>query len=401
MEAVRSVKLSLRTRLRERLCRLLASSTCIVGFLGVVGVIGVASASPASAHSAPNSPASNFVSAVTGVEPATATFTAKTIEATSRIELRWLSGPTLEVLDYDGYPYLRVGRDGVEQNQQSFAVYLNNDRNGATQVPENLKPEGPPAWKKISSQPVVRWHDHRAHWMGNVKPDGVSARPNGRQVVQPFSFVVKQGDRTYTVSGSLEWIPGPNPIPLLSLAVAIGLAVIALATWAGSRPDRRMKVRLAIAVGALALLAIDAAHLVGIAFGVRGSTSSAFGRMLSVGFVSIVAWLLLLTGSALVIRRRFDAYYLLVLGAGLVTVIGGFSDVGILSRSNAPFAFSVGLLQVLVALTLGVGLGLVVACVLLTRRNPTSSAGGDILVVESPDTDSLPTEPAENPRISG
>ena len=386
------MKLSLRTRLRHRFGRPLASSTSIVGVLGVVGVVGVvgvlgvvgvvgvlgvvglATASPASAHSAPNSPASNYASAVTGVEPTTTTFTATSIEATSRIELRWLSGPTLEVLDYDGYPYLRVGRDGVEQNQQSFAVYLNKDRNGATQVPENLKPEGPPTWKKVSSQTVVRWHDHRAHWMGNVKPDGVRARPNERQVVQPFSFVVKQGGRTYTVSGSLEWIPGPSPIPLLSLAVAIGLALIAMAIWTGTRPDRRMKVRLAVAAGALALLAIDAAHLVGIAFGVRGSTSSAFGRMLSVGFVSIVAWLLLLIGSALVIRRRFDAYYLLVLGAGLVTVIGGISDFGVLSRSNSPFAFSVGLLRILVALTLGLGLGLVVACVLLTRRNPVPSA---------------------------
>ncbi len=358
--------------------RILAVVALVSGLLVVLGAL---APSPASAHSAPNSPSSNFVSTVTAVTPTPSTFTVKTIEATSRLELRWLSGPLIEIADYDGYPYLRVGPDGVEENQQSFAVYLNKDRNGATAVPDNLKPEGPPEWKKISSESIARWHDHRVHWMGGVRPDGVIARPNERQEVQPFSFPVTQGGQTYTVSGKLEWVPGPSPVPLLLLSGAVALVVLASALWAGLHQDRRMKVRLAIAASALALLAVDAAHLVGIAFGVHGPASAAFARMLSVGFVSIVAWAVLLVGAVLVIRRRFDAYYLLVLGAGLVTVIGGVSDFSVLSRSNAPFAFSLGLLRVLVALTLGLGIGVVVACVLLTRR--TSASIGQPVAAEA------------------
>ena len=305
-----------------------------------------------------------------GHQPSTDSFTIGVIEATSRVELRWHSGPVVEVPDYDGYPYLRVGPDGVVENQQSFAVYLNRDRNGATTVPENLKPEGAPQWKRISSEPVARWHDHRVHWMGTVRPDRVVQRPAERQVVQPFTVDVRQGSATFRVSGTLEWVPGPSPLPYLLRAAASGLALLALALWVGLRPDRRDAARIVVAVSCVALVMADAVHLVGIAFGIRGTTSQALARMVSVGFVSMLAWIVLLVASVLLLRRRFDAFYLVVLGAGLVALIGGLADVGVLSRTSAPFAFPVWTLRILVTLTIGLGAGLGVAAVLLTRRAP-------------------------------
>jgi hypothetical protein len=325
--------------------------------------------STAQAHGAANSPASNYVSKITSVSPVGKTFSIAIIEATSRVELRWNSGDGIVVPDYDGFAYLRIGPRGVEENQQSFASYINRDRQGATNLPSGLRPEGRPEWKFVSSEPVARWHDHRIHWMGTVDPDGVSANRKIRQTVQDFQIDVKQGSTTYAVRGKLEWVPGPNPIPYLIMALIIAVLLIGTAAWVGVNEKRKLQTRLPMGVAALLLLVVDALHLSGIAFGIRGPTSKAIGRIFSVGFMSIVGWLVLLVAALLISRRRFDGYYLLTFGAGLVFVIGGLSDVNVLSRTSIPFAFATTLARVAIATTLGLGIGLVVAGILLTRRS--------------------------------
>jgi hypothetical protein len=365
------------------------SAPRVSGFLGALIVaMNFGSVSAASAHSAGNSPSSNYVSTVTGIKPPTTTFSVKTIEASSRVELHWRRGPVIEIADYDGYPYLRVGPEGVEQNQESYAVYLNRDRMGATPIPQNLKPDGPPTWKRISSEPVARWHDHRVHWMGTVRPDGVRADPNRRQIIQPFTFDVRQGPKTFTVRGTLDWVPGPSPLPYLAGAALLVLGALVLALWAGFSDGRRDLARRVAAVAGVALAVVDAWHLVGIAFGIRGAIGSALGRMVSVGFVSMVGWVLLVLGGSLLVRRRLDAYYLIILGAGLVTIVGGFADLGVLSRSNSPFAFSLWTLRTSIAATLGLGLGLVVLGVMVTRRG--RSGPEDIPVPAEPVASATP-----------
>ena len=328
----------------------------------------------ASAHSAGNSPSSNYVSTVKSVTPSSATFTVRTIEAGSRVELRWKSGPRLEIADYDGYPYLRIGPSGVEENQQSYAVYLNKDRMGATPIPANLKPDGAPVWKRISAQPVARWHDHRVHWMGTVRPDTVKANPGRRATIQPFTFDVKQASKTFRVSGILEWVPGPNAAGFIVGAAVLALTALGLALWAGSSDERRDALRPIAAALCIVLAIVDAFHLIGIAFGIHGTFGAALGRMVSVGFVSIIGWVMLGIAAVLLLRRRLDAYYLLILGSGLVTIVGGFADIGVLARSSSPFAFSLSTLRLSIAATIGLGIGPVLVGILLTRRQPSSVA---------------------------
>ena len=110
--------------------------------------------SPAQAHSASNSPASNYRTKLLLVSPTSDAYQAKVIETGNRFELRWKSGPELLVPDYDDHPYLRIGPKGVEENQQSNAKYLNSSRLGSTDIPDGLKPEGPPQWKRISTRPI-------------------------------------------------------------------------------------------------------------------------------------------------------------------------------------------------------------------------------------------------------
>ena len=50
-------------------------------------------------------------------------FSAGKVEAGSRLELRWRSGPEVLVPDYDGHPYLRIGPKGVDRAQASGGVF--------------------------------------------------------------------------------------------------------------------------------------------------------------------------------------------------------------------------------------------------------------------------------------
>ena len=340
----------------------------------LVAAVAVLPVEPASAHSAANTPASNYVSSIAAVTPAPSTFTVRVIEAGSRLELRWRSGADVLVPDYDGQPYLRVGPKGVEENQQSNAVYLNRSRLGSTTIPDGLKPEGPSKWKRISLDPVARWHDHRIHWMSSSVPPQVAGETGRRQLIQDWNVPVTQGSAAFTVAGTLFWVPGPSPARFLIIAAVLAAALIGLSLRA-RRTATGARHAATGAIPPLALLvAADAVHLVGISFGIRSSAGAGFGRLFSVGYVSIAAWLLAGVAVVLLMRRRDDALYLLTFAAGLMFVVGGLADFTVLSRTSVPFAFSVGLARWCITSTLGLGSGLAVAGVLLTRPVPTVTA---------------------------
>ena len=71
----------------------------------------------------------------------------------------------VEVLGYDGEPYLSVRPDGVYENVHSPAVYLNATLAGTATLPPEADATLPPSWRKVSSSPVARWHDARTHWL--------------------------------------------------------------------------------------------------------------------------------------------------------------------------------------------------------------------------------------------
>ena len=367
-----------------------------LGILAVVVAVGVASPMAASAHTAANSPASNYVSRITAIVPAPKTFTAHVIEAGSRIELRWLSGPNIVVLDYDANPYLRIGPSGVEENLESNAVYLNRNRLGSSPLPEGLHPDGPPKWHRVSSTPTARWHDHRIHWMLASLPPTVKGRTGSAHLVQKWDIALtqgtsSQGTTSYAISGDLRWVPGPSPFPLLLLALALASCIVAFALFrrrsttgrsttgrsttgrsATERPTTNHHALGSAVVGGLliALLVVDAVHLFGIAFGIHSGAGAAFGRVASVGFVSIIMWVVAVVAVMLLWRGRADALYLVTLCAAVITFVGGLSDLTVLSRTSVPFAWGVGVARLCVAATLGLGVGVAVAGVLLTRPAP-------------------------------
>lgn len=339
--------------------------------------LGVARPPTAQAHTAANSPASNYVSRITAVRPPSDNFTASVIEAGSRLQLRWRFGPDIVVLDYDGNPYLRIGSRGVEENLESNAVYLNRNRSGSSTLPDGLHPDGPPRWQRVSTTPTARWHDHRIHWMLATLPPTVKGRTGTTHLVQRWDVSIFQDTTKHTIRGDLRWVPGPSPLPFLLLAVALGAGIVAFALLRrrGATPVREPVRHTWMGIALIALVIVDALHLFGIAFGIHGSIGSAMGRVLSVGFVSIIIWVVGAVAIVLLWQGRTDSLYLVTLCAAVITFVGGLSDLAVLSRTSVPFAFGVGVARVCVAATLGLGVGLAAAGVLLTRpdRGPGSA----------------------------
>ncbi len=337
----------------------------------------------AEAHAATNTPASNYVSRVLAVTPAAEGFSVKVVEAGNRLEVRWRSGPEIVIDDYDDHPYLRIGPTGAFENRQSNAVYLNADRRGATTIPSGLRPDGPPDWRKRSGTPVVRFHDHRVHWMGTTPPPQVEAAREREHLIQTWEVPITRGTTTFVVSGDLRWVPGPSPILPLAAAGALGLLSVGAVAMSARRGHfLRALVIFSAMLGAL--VAVDSVHLFGIAFGVKGG--SGFGRVVSIGWVSLAAWVIALLTIVALARRRLDALYVGVFAAGIVTLVGGLSDIGVLSSSSLPFAFPNGVARASIALTLGVGVATVVAGVLLTgnvgRSRQRSAGPGELGTVD-------------------
>ena len=326
-------------------------------------------AGSASAHSAANSPSSDYVSALRSVVPATSRFSVRVVEAGSRLELTWRSGGSIIVEGYDAEPYLRLTSAGVEENLRSTATYANRTRAGSQLIPDDADPAAPPKWSRISTQPVARFHDHRIHWMGATRPPVVAQSPGRIHHIQDWTVVVRDGEQggasTWKVNGTLDWIPGPSPSVPLAGAAALAAGLVAAALWAGRAPIRRRAMRVPVMIVASVLVAVDAVHLAGIAGGVLGG--SVVGRFLSVGWASVAAWIMVVVAVVLLVRGRDDALYLLTFAGGTITLVGGMADLTVLSRSSVVFAYSITLARTVVALTLGLGVGLVVASVLLTR----------------------------------
>src|SRR5690348_12779524 len=110
-----------------------------------------------------------FVTKVTGISPAFAGGSASAnsggVDITAVNE-----GPTPVIVDgYSGEPFVRIESDGVWQNQNSPAVYLDQSST-IGDVPSTAGANLPAAWVKLDPQPKYTWHDHRIHWMEAALP---------------------------------------------------------------------------------------------------------------------------------------------------------------------------------------------------------------------------------------
>ena len=225
-------------------------------------VFGLLLAAPAAAHGR-SSDATNFDSRILST-PDVAGVSWRIYGGDEYLAVSNDSGAELLVLGYEDEPWLRVGPDGVFENQRSAATYVNDDRYANVQIPAHVDPEAPPEWEQVSSGTSWYWHDHRTHWMAPTPPPAVRAAPRDAQVVQDWEVPIEVGETAMSLQGELWWIPAPSPVPWLLIGAALTLPALLGLLRARSPGGPGDPVRL-IRPAAGVLLAVAAINLVHLA----------------------------------------------------------------------------------------------------------------------------------------
>jgi hypothetical protein len=325
-------------------------ATRVATVTALAAVLLVVAATPAGAHGVGGIRASNYETRVLSVRPTVAGVSIRSVDLGSRLELHNHSGRTVIVEGYDGEPYLRVGATGVFENTRSPATYLNRDRFGeGTPVPDSADPDAPPRWRMLSSGHNVRWHDHRAHWMGRTEPPAVRRAPDETHLIERFDIPAAIGDEVFTIRGDVRWVPGPSPWPLLVGAIALAAVVIVAA--------RRRQWGVALGIGLGVLIVTEAVHVGGL----FGATTSSAGTTIVASVFSLVGIGLGLVALTTIRRRDAATAIPLVMFAAIFLIFaGGVADITALWRSQIPTTLPSGVARATVAVVVGVGIGVLV-----------------------------------------
>ena len=335
-------------------------------------------APPALAHALDGAAPSNYRTRILEIEPQLPGIDIEVVEAGNRLALTNTSPEEVVVSGYAKEPYLRVGPQGVFENLRSPATYRNRARFPTDELPAKAKdPNAPPEWRKVSSEPSVRWHDHRVHYMGLQPPGPVRAEPDQEHVIIPaWEVALRVGDDEMLVKGDLAWIPGPSNLPWLAVAAACGLALAGLALGPGAK--RRRLAQTAVVVALVGLVGLDVARLVGLA----ADVGSPLGRAAGQNLQAVAAWITAIAAAVLVLRGDVRVGPALAAGAGVLFALGALGDISLLDRSQLPTNAPDWLPRLAVAAGLGGGLGLLVVAFapFLSRPTPVPVAA------ESPQT---------------
>ncbi|ADD45409.1 hypothetical protein [Stackebrandtia nassauensis] len=291
------------------------------------------------------------------------------VEAGARLELRNTGDRSVEILGYEREPYAEIRPEGVFVNVNSPASYLNETTDPDARVPAAASPALAPEWDKVSDEPVIRWHDHRAGWMNAQPPPVVTADPSRPHKVLDWDIPLRSGTQLYTVSGTVEWVPPPAAATWWAAALLLaGGLFVATFKPADLRPVAGL-------VGVLGLAAI--ADAVG-----RAVTSAELETGWLAALVVNQSWQLLAgvagVGAAVYALRRGSAADLaLGIAAAALALLSGLSHVSCLSAAITPTPWGGDLTRVLTVAALGAGTGVAVG-VLARMRQPgrtTDTAG--------------------------
>jgi hypothetical protein len=307
-------------------------------------------AGPAAAHAlGTGTEASNYRTGVRGIDQGTPGLSVRTV-AGGQLELTNRSPQEVLVLGYRLEPYLRVGPDGVFENQRSPSTYTNRFATTPATIPPEFDPDAEPEWRRIADGPTVVWHDHRAHWTG-PDPAAVAANPGAVQVVVPrWQIPMRQGDRTMVVRGDVTWVPGPSPWPWALAAVALFAA--ALAAAGGYRRPR------VLAVIALVAVAADMVHTAGA---LLASTAPVAAELYGI-LTSVAGWVVAGLAAWRLLRGRADTGLIyLLLGGVFLTLAGALPDLSALARSQLASGFGPLVTRAAITFTLGLGAAMVAA----------------------------------------
>jgi hypothetical protein len=182
-----------------------------------------------------------FKSTITAVRPPVAGIQIGVRGGDDRLRLENQSGEMIIVRGYGGEPYLRFGPDGVYENENSPAPYLNKDRFARVEVPKAASEKAKPSWRKISDGATFEWHDHRIHWMSPIPPKPIRDDPNDKHHVFNWEVPGTGNGKAFVIRGTLDYSPpSDGGVPVVFISV---LAAVLAATLAGLYLLRRRLVR--------------------------------------------------------------------------------------------------------------------------------------------------------------
>ncbi len=211
-----------------------------------------APAQPVSAHGGNGGASSDYRIEVTGYDGDSTGIEVRPVELGNRMELVRTTAKEVQILGYESEPYLRLDADGVFENLNSPAHYINLDRFARTTIPATATATAQPNWVKLSDGSSVRWHDHRTHWMDPTPRQDVRDDPNVERVIFPANRVELLVDgKPVAAIVKVTWLPPPTRIAWLvvtSIAACALLAALALVV-----PLRRFAPYVAL-IGAVACL---------------------------------------------------------------------------------------------------------------------------------------------------
>jgi hypothetical protein len=347
----------------------------------------LASASPAWAHGGDAPDGTDYRTAVTSVSPEAAGLRVRAVEAGARLELTNHTGTTVEVLGYQNEPYLSVRPDGVYENVHSPAVYLNATLTGEATLPPTADPTLPPSWRQASTTPVVRWHDHRSHWMQSTPPPSVVvADPARSQRIRDWVVPLRiDGVSPLSVRGTLDWVPPPSSAVWWTWTVVAGLAVAFLGLVGRLRRLLgSLTVRSAVPVSGvparwvLPVLAAVAAvgGLAAVVYAVGREVDAGndgFGAVLGGLFTGqiwpVLTGLAALAAAVYALFRRPAADFALALAGVCVAIFGGVSNAAAFGNGVVPVPWSDVLGRLLVAVVIATGAGVAAAAALRMRAS--------------------------------
>ncbi|EXG80261.1 hypothetical protein [Cryptosporangium arvum] len=297
----------------------------VVTLLAVVVALLLGTAAPARAHGADAKPeATDYRTAITAVTPSTDDVTVHVIENGARLELRSDTTQDVEVRGYSGEPYLKISADGVWTNTRSPATWINATADGKSPVPASARVDtaAAPQWQKVSSERVVRWHDHRSHWMSTSPPPAVTAAPASSHRLASWTVALVVAGTPTTVSGTLDYEPPPTPTLWWAAVVLAAAALFAVTYFWGRRPAARLLVAGALGVAALAELADAVGRTI-----VAGSTG--FGVVTGVltgQGVGLLVSLAALAAAVVTIRGTDAGPFALAFAGVCLALLGGLPD---------------------------------------------------------------------------
>jgi hypothetical protein len=338
--------------------------TRLCGAAGAGALAALALAGPAAAHGADAPNGTNYRTSVTAVEPATPGLSVRAIEAGGRLELANRTGRTIEVLGYEGEPYLEVRADGVYENVHSPAVYLNASLGGGTEPPATADPASPPQWRRASSSPVARWHDHRTQWMSRTPPPAVAADPGREHRIRDWMVPLRDGTSTMEVHGALDWLPPPAPAPWWA-AVVLGAAGVA-ALGALPVSSRVATVVLAAVAMAVGVAAVGFAVARELDAGAAGPGEVLRGLLLGQVW-PVLTGVAVVAAGVIALAGRPAADFALALAGACVGLFAGVTNAVVFARSVAPVPWPPVAARLAVAVVIAGAAGVALAGVLRMR----------------------------------